>query len=462
MKFDDQNYSVKKCKINEETITYRSFLHIPYVEKPIEPAFQMMNIFVPESFYKNDEINGYRIKTAPIFMPNTVGGYMPAQAIEPGADFFNPQKANTLFLALQHGYVVVCPAIRGRSQDYGKAPACIVDYKAAVRFLRRFTKFIPGDAEKIVTNGTSAGGALSALMGGTGNANDYEPYLSAIGAANERDDIFAASCYCPISNLENADAAYEWQFFGVNNFHRMKMNLVEGGRPTFTPEDGVMSPEQISISNELKLLFPEYVNKLGLKDSNGLELSLDKDGNGSFKKYIESMILASAQTALDEGENLGEIPWLSVEQDKAVSMNFGAYTRNVTRMKTAPAFDGLSLESPENNLFGTPVLSGRHFTPFSYKHTKINGVVADPCTIRMLNPLTYIGKPGVSVAKYWRIRHGGIDRDTSLAISAILTLILKKHDCCVDYFLPWNTPHSGDYDCNELFTWIDNVCGVKA
>lgn len=41
----------------------------------------------------------------------------------------------------------------------------------------------------IITNGTSAGGALSALAGATGNAKEYEPYLKAIGAAEEKDDI---------------------------------------------------------------------------------------------------------------------------------------------------------------------------------------------------------------------------------------------------------------------------------
>ena len=65
-------------------------------------------------------------------------------------------------------------------------------------------------AEKIITSGTSAGGALSALTGATGNCEDYEPFLKAICAADERDDIFAANCYCPIHNLDNADTAYEW------------------------------------------------------------------------------------------------------------------------------------------------------------------------------------------------------------------------------------------------------------
>ena len=66
----------------------------------------------------------------------------------------------------------------------GQAPACIVDYKAAVRWLHYFAADLPGDAGKIIANGTSAGGALSALMGASGNHPDYEPYLREIGAAD--------------------------------------------------------------------------------------------------------------------------------------------------------------------------------------------------------------------------------------------------------------------------------------
>ena len=32
------------------------------------------------------------------------------------------------------------------------------------------------------------------------------------------DDIFAASVYCPITDLSHADMAYEWIFSGVNTY----------------------------------------------------------------------------------------------------------------------------------------------------------------------------------------------------------------------------------------------------
>ena len=107
------------------------------MEKPVCEEFQQMNIFVPEVYYQGGRINGYSLHTAPIFMPNNVGGYMPGRLGEPaGISRDGKNVCNTIFQALQHGYVVVIPAIRGRvlqkeeGEYVGKAPACIVDYKA--------------------------------------------------------------------------------------------------------------------------------------------------------------------------------------------------------------------------------------------------------------------------------------------------------------------------------------------
>ncbi|MFH4090344.1 alpha/beta hydrolase, partial [Acinetobacter baumannii] len=71
------------------------------------------------------------------------------------------QRPNTIVSALAHGYVVASPGARGRTlqnaqgQYTGKAPAAIVDLKAAVRYLKLNDSIMPGDANKIISNGTS-------------------------------------------------------------------------------------------------------------------------------------------------------------------------------------------------------------------------------------------------------------------------------------------------------------------
>ncbi len=210
-----EGFVQKSLTISEQTINYRAYENIVYVANPIDTYYQSLNIFAPEEYFNGGSINGYTAETAPIFFPNQIGGYNPGDPGSPGMDK-KGEKPNSIFLALTRGYVVVAPGARGKTNKtedglfYGVAPAGIVDLKAAVRFVRFNDEVIPGDAEKIVSNGTSAGGAMSSLLGATGNHPDYSPFLKEIGAAEARDDIFAASCYCPITNLDNSDTAYEW------------------------------------------------------------------------------------------------------------------------------------------------------------------------------------------------------------------------------------------------------------
>ena len=71
---------------------------------------------------------------------------------------------------------------------------------------------MPGNVNRIVSIGVSAGGALSALLGASGNSPLYDSYLKEIGAADAADNIFGSACYSPITDLEHADGAYEWMY----------------------------------------------------------------------------------------------------------------------------------------------------------------------------------------------------------------------------------------------------------
>lgn len=48
-------------------------------------------------------------------------------------------------------------------------------------------------------------------------------------------------------------------------------------------------------------------------------------------------------------------------------------------------------------------------------------------------------------------------KETSIAIPVILATMLKNKGYEVDFSLPWGLPHSGDYDLEELFAWIDKL-----
>ena len=485
LNFNLNKYVSKETEVNGQKIKYRTYENIVYVKNPIDKEYQNMNIYIPEEYFNNLSIGNYNTNNAPIFFSNTVGGYMPGKADKVGLG--RDGKANSLTYALSKGYIVAAPGARGRTLTdgkgtyTGKAPAAIVDLKAAVRYLYLNDEIMPGDANKIISNGTSAGGALSALLGATGNSQDYLPYLQEIGAADTRDDIFAVSAYCPITNLENADSAYEWMYNGVNSYSRMEITRNTSAQEyndrslTRSTIQGNLSDEEIEISNKLKNLFPTYLNNLKLRDDGGNLLTLDKNGNGNFKTYLANIIRDSANRALKEGKDISEFnKAFTIENNKVVAVDLDVYTHIGDRMKSPPAFDSLTATSGENNLFGDKKSDNKHFTKFSFDinnkaaieyfsegkfNDKNNKIVipkmADKNIIKMMNPMSYINNN--TSTKYWRIRHGAIDKDTSLAIPAILALKLKNSGKIVDFSSPWGQGHGGDYDLEELFNWIEKV-----
>lgn len=511
LKFNAKNYTKETLQLNGQAVAFRAYRNIPYVSKPASVASESMSIFIPEEYFtKGGTVNGYTAKNAPIFLPNGVGGYMPGQITEPSDKDRMSGGANAALVALSKGYVVAAPAIRGRTtvgddgKTYvGKAPALIVDYKASVRYLRYNRHRLPaGDTDKIISDGTSAGGALSALLGATGNSKEYNAELKAIGAANERDDIFASMAYCPITNLDHADMAYEWMFNGVNEAYQRAggspmIPMQPGQMPAFlkagdtlipmgpgpvvqpTSEDAAgeavtnrpdnapqenaeatpMTAAEITASEQLKALFPAYVNSLNLKDKDGRALTLNDDGTGSFADYIKSVYAASAQSALDAGEDLSDLDWLTIEDGNVKDVDLAKYAAWATRLKAAPAFDKFDRSSGENDEFGTTDNTPRHFTGFSLTRDTTPGAkMATWDDIRRMNPLYFIGAKNVTVAPHWRIRHGAKDRDTALAIPAILALTLANHGYDVDFASPWGKGHAGDYDLTELFDWADSIC----
>lgn len=472
--------------LDNQQVAYYAYRNLVYVAYPRNPEYEQMNLFVPAAYLEGKTVNGYTAKTAPIFLPNNVGGYMPGKAGNP-SDKSHSEGPNTMLVALSKGYVVASLAVRGRSTTdvrgsyVGKAPALIVDYKAAVRYLRHNANRLPaGDTEKIISNGTSDGGALSALLGATGNSPDYEPCLKELGAAEERDDIYASMDYCPITDLPHADLAYEWVFNGVDTYYQSPGGTLPqkpqgtaassgsgdqkdgvSGRPLNAPQESqkgtALTAEQKKVSARLKALFPAYVNSLGLKDADGNPLTLDQKGNGSFKEYIEKTYMEGAQKALDAGTDLSRIDWLKIRDGKVVSMDQAKYAVYATRLKPAPAFDRLDGSSGENDEFGTETNQPRHFSTFGFQNRTDKNPMAPAEAIRMLSPLEYIGKAPVTLAEHWRIRHGEVDRDTALPVPAILALKLQEAGKDVDFATVWGKGHAGDYDLEDLFAWMDRI-----
>ena len=472
--FDAKNYESMSTTVDNKEIKYRAFEYIPYVANPIDIDQQYMNIYVPEEYFNNGTVNGYNTQTAPIFMPNAVGGYMPSQAMTPKDENGKP---NSVLYALSRGYVVASPATRGRTNKasdgnfIGKAPAVIVDLQAATAYLHANDSTMPGNANRIITNGTSAGGAVSLLQGAAGNNSDFQPYLQALGAATAATNVYAVSAYAPITNLDAADMAYEWSYKGITSFNKVTMGQGElpqanvGGNtapPQRTMQRVSLNADDVAYSNLLSEHFPEYINNLQLHDSMGRVLKLDKNGNGTFKNYVKAFIIDAANKAQAKGTDLSKHTYL-VRDGKTGAIkdiNWEAYNQFVSRSKAPGAFDSRSNDSGENNLFGTSTTDNNHFTITAALHdttSNQNVYVENAKIVTMMNPMNYLGSPAATNAQFYRIRYGTADSNTSIAIPLIVGTRAQNLGYQVDMATPFDVDHSGDYDLDELFNWMDNI-----
>ena len=472
--FDAKNYESMSTTVDNKEIKYRAFEYIPYVANPIDIDQQYMNIYVPEEYFNNGTINGYNTQTAPIFMPNAVGGYMPSQAMTPKVENGKP---NSVLYALSRGYVVASPSTRGRTNKasdgnfIGKAPAVIVDLQAATAYLHANDSAMPGNANRIITNGTSAGGGVSLLQGATGNSSDFQPYLQALGAATAATNVYAVSAYAPITNLDAADMAYEWSYNGITSFNKVTMGQGElpqanvGGNsapPQRTMQRVNLNADDLSYSKMLSEHFPDYVNNLQLRDSLGRVLKLDKNGNGTFKNYVKEFIVAAANKAAAQGTDLSKHTYL-VRDNKTGAIkdiNWEAYNHFVSRSKAPGAFDSRANDTGENNLFGTSTTDNNHFTITAALHDSTANqdvYVENAKIVTMMNPMNYLGSPAATNARFYRIRYGTADSNTSVAIPLIVGTRAQNLGYRVDMATPFDVDHSGDYDLEELFNWMDNI-----
>jgi acetyl esterase/lipase len=470
--FNQNAFTDKYITLDGKPLKYRAWEGLVYCDQPVpalipppgqrgfpgeytpldsvasltEYSYQSLNVYISVDAWNVARMG----KKPPILLKNGIGGYMPClpepiiqppqMASETVLNRYRPNPFDIFPRALSEGYMIVIPGARGSTTksvdgktNIGKAPSAIVDLKAAVRWLRANKDLLPGDTECIVSDGTSAGGAFSALLGASGNSPLYTPYLEAIGAADERDDIFAAVCFCPITDLEHADMAYEWLYNRLaDKFH--------------------FTTVQKTLSGELAAEYPSYINALGLYDENGNPLNADSYNNCILKLLYDSAKHDGVPADFTLDEHLAGI---------------GRWTP----VKNPPAFDNLGINttddpmhekgSLENLVFGTGTENACNFTNWSLQKTTGDNTAALSHAmidrVYLMNCMNFIGEAKSTNAPHWYIRHGAADRDTAFMVSSNLAAKLRQHGREPNYRLAWGRPHCGDYDLDELFGWINQI-----
>ncbi|MGQ1156125.1 subtype B tannase [Acinetobacter baumannii] len=459
-------------------------------------AYQTLIISIPEG-KENDQ------KTA-MYLQFNNGGWWASPVktnINEGANLVSTNDTDNYGAALKAGYIVVDVGTRGRGiRSYdgtwaGKAPAVIVDAKAAIRYLRLNDTLLPGSAEKIIITGTSGGGGLISTVAASGNSPDYLSYLAEIGAAGVRgsgtsltstvkDNVFAVVAYCPINNLANADLGYEWQY----NASRNDSNTGNLNGVSYS------AGPQLTASKEIAEKFPMYLQTLNLKLPNGQQLTAENMPD-QIKEQIKSEIerqLAKGTPVPNFGENFVSSKatlvndWLKHDGSKVTEIDYQKFLNYVAAnqaLKTVVAFDAVGVNgntaiSGETNLFGDSQNEFNNFTQWSWDH---NSKTADGSgqddtglswenylnsnsstanllkdQLKMVNPIAYLNTT-TDTAPYWYIRHGVLDRDTSFAMQMILYYAVTNDPKVKDtnFKLPYLTGHAGNYDVQEAFKWIN-------
>lgn len=403
------------------TLAYVTYVANPmYAEDSYEAdiKYQQITIFVPAAYvdginedgtldinYGASIANGdgdevYTAYDAPIYFACESPGYSENAC----SDSLGGMSDNSEYL--NAGMIVVNVGHRGKGTSIqaggetvytGKAPWSLVDSKAAIMYLRMNDDLIPGSADRIVSSASSGGGALSGMIGATGDYGAYLPYLYEIGAAgvSKNEDgtynqlysnaVYASNLWCPILNVDYSDAAYE-AFYGpgtrsgsTNDF---QLALSEALAESFSEyiaafgfegienyEDFLNGPfaEAVAASanEQLYSMVNGYAQVTWLEDDDETPVTGDLTEAEMAAKFIAGYceITSAGMGGQMSTSNADPIDWLAYEDGKLVITDMEKCVAGLnTGNKSITGFDGIIANMTENQPFGDEENNYKHFS----------------------------------------------------------------------------------------------------
>ena len=515
---------------------------VVYVANPASLDYETLGIYVPGAYLEatangdgtytasvkpDAQVGQFTAATAPYVLPVNTPGYNASQAPSWLAD--------GIASYTQAGMIYLQPGIRGRDNTtdsqgqevVGGAPWGVTDLKAAIRYVRYNKDVLPGDTDKIVSFGHSGGGAQSAVLGASGDSTLYNPYLEALGAAMKdkegnpiSDAPYGTMTWSPITSLDYADAAYEWNLgqFADSN----------------TRTEGAFTQ---ALSQDLAKEYANYINQLGLKhEGQVLTLAESSEGiytQGSYATYLEGVVNQSLNNFLadtsfpytSDGAGPGgttesvtyetaqafidslnaETQWVTYDaaanRAKISSLaDFAKYVK--TASKSVPAFDALDRSLAENAVFGVADANELHFDQLVARLLKNNQAKYESLTDwnsqyvtdfesdlaktdslgktiaerqDLYNPMFYLtsaysGYQTSKPAPHWRIRSGLSQGDTALTVETNLALALENQANgavkSVDFATVWGqgntTAERTGHASANFIQWVQEIVALDA
>lgn len=476
---------------DEIDVPYYSLEGVCYCTNVVDERYEYLNMYVPACYMKqnadgtaeidpsgvftNTTVDGktvaYTADTAPILYINTLNGYDAGSA--PTVTGGRPgQDAGYYYQFLEQGLIMVGVAGRGRNsrdengESNGLVPEGLTDLKAGVRWLKYNDAYLPGDSNKIVSMGSSSGGAMSAMLGATGNSPDFDFYLDRIGALDATDNVWASVCYCPMANLEFDDGVAEWQY-GVK----------EAGERF----DGFTA----AMSRALYCEFVAYMQSLGFDLGNDGESGAFYEEylrawEDSFNKYIADNFDNEADIAAFITQNDPDGVWLSWDAKNGVKItsvhDYVKYYWGDSAMDDlCPMFDVF-----EGTTTREAAVFGDHFSWITVKafrdiaaqypeaaalaeeyQTSLDNGIAE--LARLYDPFVFIVEGESDVAEHWRFGTGGADSNVPQAIAWTLYWALREYrDVEEVFYICYGVGHQYvESDPYDVISWIyENDLGV--
>ncbi|MGN0814661.1 MAG: subtype B tannase [Candidatus Coproplasma sp.] len=503
LEFCDQVESWQSASNAKYGVSYYTASAV-YCANPTNPGNQSLALYVPDAYINDDgtvnrtaKVGNYTAATAPIIYWNSHGSYIGMGPFTIAGNSTRSTNYGWVINILKEGMVICMVGERGKTSVdadgnvVGRGPVAVSDLKAGVRFLRHNKDDIPGDTERIISVGTSSGGATSALLGASGNCSYYDTYLQEMGAVmDERDDVYATQAYCPITDFDHADYAYEWMFW---------------------QDDAELTDFQKALSEKFRVEYASYINGLELTDGEGNALTLAEDGTKSgtyydwlltkyeesFEHYIQNYETDYKGYSTEKGngaEFLDQYDWITYDQatGKAEMVTPEGYDSALdalvltyrARQKTCPSFDRLEPAGTDNDVFGPQgpkagsEEGARHFNQriaemieelkdeFPEEYNLYYQAYYDDSHVEevedwvvYLNAYSFVtGAAESDVSPNFRINMGAHDADTSITVSATLALLLEKSGVNTEFNILWDWGHNDVDTPTGLCDWVKSIC----
>ena len=453
----------------------------------------------------------YTAATAPVILNTGAPGY--------GSQ--RNSSASTTYAA--NGYINVSCGNRGKQDKTtdangntyytGDAPSCLVDQKAAARFVKYNILLgnLPGSVDHFVSTGGSGGGAHASMFAATSNHPDYYDYQIEAGAVgvykNENgsycttvtidgvdheisDSAWGCIAYSPITSLYEADMALAFEYY-LDAAYSFK------------------TPFQAQLAEYLSASYMEYINEKNLSIAeNAVDFDLNSDGdmddtialtieydpeshadtNGYYGSYLDLYLAEFTQNLqwyLDNLEYSEGWTWFgkngtALSDDTVAAMTGADKAKAFLAGRYAPGSSGKKggFGGRGNGPVGTPnggttqsaTGNGDSKTYGSYEEmvaaykADITEVYAGDKygknIVMLYNPLNYIGAEGTENPTWTKLLMGAAEGDISMFNS--LNLQLAWLNAGTDTVIEWQW--NGGHVPSEIFgdsfaLYVDQMYG---